>query len=179
MSLRKSFIGAGMAGALLASGAVAYAAGADGPHRPMAGHFDPVAWHKQMCTDHYARNVGRVAYIGAKLSLTDTQRPLFDGWKKTVLDSAKARESDCLARQPKMGEHGNVLERQAQMQQRLRQRLSDLTAEQPSLKALYDALSPEQKQVFDRPGPMGHDGHGPHGHGGWHRHGPQGGNDKA
>jgi hypothetical protein len=57
--------------------------------------------------------------------------------------------------------------------------LSDLTAEQPSLKALYDALSPEQKQVFDRPGPMGHDGHGPHGHGGWHGHGPAGGNDKA
>jgi hypothetical protein len=182
MSLRKTFIGAGIAGALLAGGAVAYAAGADGPHRHMAGNFDPVAWHKQMCTDHYARNVGRVAYIGAKLSLNDTQRPLFDGWKKAVLDSAKSREGECLARQPQMGEHHNVLERQARMQQRLQQRLSDLTAEQPSLKALYDSLSPEQKQVFDRPGPMGHGGHGPNGHGGWHKHGPQGGpagNNKA
>jgi len=178
MSLRNAFIGAGIAGALLASGAVAYA---DGPHRPIAGNFDPVAWHKQMCTDHYARNAGRVAYIKAKLSLTDTQRPLFDGWEKAVLGSAKSRESECLARQPKMGDrHGHtVLERQAQMQQRL----SDLTAEQPSLKALYNSLSPEQKQVFDRPGPMGHGGHGMHGHGGWHKHGPQGGpaggNDKA
>jgi hypothetical protein len=177
MSLRKTFIGAGIAGALLASGAVAYAAGANGPHRHMAGNSDPVAWHKQMCTDRYARSVGRVAYIGTKLSLTDTQRPLFDGWKKAVLDSAKTRESECLARQPKMGgRHGHtVLERQARMQQRLQQRLSDLTAEQPSLKALYDSLSPEQKQVFDRSGRMGHGGHGPHGHGGWHKHGPHGG----
>jgi len=185
MSLRMKLIGAGIAGALLASGAVAYAAGADGMHRHMAGNGHPVEWHKQMCTDHYARNVGRVAYVGAKLSLTDSQRPLFDGWKKAVLDSAKSRESECLARQPDMGEHRghSVLERQARMQQRLQERLSELTAEQPSLKALYDSLSPEQKQVFDRPGPMGHGEHGAHGHGDWHRHGPQGGpadhNDKA
>jgi hypothetical protein len=184
MSLRKILIGTCISGALMATGA-AYAAGADGPHhRHMAGNFDPVAWHKQMCTDRYARNAGRIAYIEAKLSLTGTQRPLFDGWKQAVLGSAKSRESECLARQPKMGErHGhNVIERQARMQQRLQHRLADLTAEQPSLKTLYDSLSPEQKQVFDRRGGMRHGGHGRHGHGGWHKHGPQGpvaGNDKA
>jgi hypothetical protein len=187
MSLRKTLIGACMTGALLAGGATAYAAGADGPqpHRHMAGNFDHVAWHKQMCTDRYARNVGRVAYVGAKLSLTDAQRPLFDGWKQAVLGSAKSRESECLARQPKMGErHGHtVLERQARMQKHLQQRLSEMTAEQPSLKALYDSLSADQKQVFDRRGPMGHGGHDRHGHGGWHKHGPHdgpaAGNDKA
>ena len=47
---------------------------------------------------------------------------------------------------------------------------ADLTAEQPSLKALYDSLSPEQRQVFDRGDRMG----GPQGHGGWHHHGPDG-----
>ena len=176
MSLRNTLIGACIGGALLAAGATAYAADADGAHRHhMAGNFDPVAWHKQMCTDHYARNVGRVAYIEAKLSLTDSQRSLFDGWKQTVLGSAKSREDDCLARQPQMGERHDhsVVERQARMEQRLQHRLADLTAEQPSLKALYDSLSPEQRQVFDRPGPMGHGGHGPHGHGDWHQHGPQ------
>jgi hypothetical protein len=169
---------------LIATGAAAFAADADGPqaHRHMAGNFNPAAWHKQMCTDRYARNVGRVAYIETKLSLTDTQRPLFDGWKQTVLGSAKSRESECLARQPYMGErHGHsVIERQARMQQRLQHRLADLTAEQPSLKTLYDSLSPEQKQVFDRQGPMGQGGHGPHGHGGWHKRGAQNaGNDKV
>jgi len=67
-----------------------------------------------------------------------------------------------------MGErHGHsVIERQARMQQRLQSRLADLTAEQPSLKALYDSLSPEQKQVFDRGDHTEPGGHGPHGHGG-------------
>jgi len=89
-----------------------------------------------------------------------------------VLGSAKSRESACLARQPHMGDmHGhNVIERQARMQDTLQHRLADLTAEQPSLKALYDSLSPEQRQVFDRGDRMG----GPRGHGGWHNHGPHG-----
>jgi hypothetical protein len=186
MSLRKILIGACVSGALFTVGAATQVLAADRPQRSMAGNFDPAAWHKQMCTDRYARNVGRVAYIEAKLSLTDNQRPLFDGWKQSVLGPAKSRESECLARQPHMGGHADrsVIERQAWMQQRLQHRLADLTAEQPSLKALYDSLSPEQKQVFDRPALMGHggrDGHGPHG--GWHQHGPQSGpadgNDKT
>lgn len=181
MSLRKLLLGAGISGALFATGAISHALAADHPRGEMAGNFDPAAWHKQMCTDRYAHNVGRVAYIEAKLSLTDSQRPLFDGWKQTVLGSAKARESTCLASQPHMGERHDrsVIERQARMQQRLQSRLADLTAEQPSLKALYDSLSAEQKQVFDRGNRMGPGGRGPHGHGGWHNHGPQGGPDKA
>lgn len=174
MSLRKIFLSACMSGAIFAGGAASHALAADHP-REMAGKMDMADWHKQMCTDRYAHNVGRVAYIEAKLSLNDTQRPLFDGWKQTVLGSAKARESSCLARQPHMGEHGHsVLERQARMQDRLQHRLADLTAEQPSLKALYDSLSPEQKQVFDRGDRMGTGGHGPQGHGGWHDRSPHG-----
>jgi hypothetical protein len=70
-------------------------------------------------------------------------------------------------------EHGHsVIERQARMQDMLQNRLADLTAEQPSLKTLYDSLSPEQKQVFDHGDRMG--GRGPQGHGGWHNRGPHG-----
>jgi hypothetical protein len=173
MSLRKILLSACVSGAMFAGGAASYALAADHP-REMAGKMDMGDWHKQMCTDRYAHNVGRVAYIEAKLSLNDAQRPLFDGWKQTVLGSAKSRESACLARQPHMGEeHGHsVIERQARMQDMLQHRLADLTAEQPSLKALYDSLSPEQKQVFDHGDRMG--GRGPQGHGGWHDHGPHG-----
>lgn len=177
MSLRKILLGACVSGALFATGATAVLA-ADRPRDPMAGKVDPAAWHKQMCTDHFARDVGRVAYIEAMLSLTDAQRPLFDSWKQAVLGSAKSREGACLSHRADMGkphEH-NILERQAHMQQMLQHRLADLTAEQPSLKALYDSLTPEQKQVFDRGGPMGmHRGpHGMGGHGDWDHHGPMG-----
>jgi hypothetical protein len=173
MSLRKILLSACISGAIFAGGAASHALAADHP-REMAGKMDMADWHKQMCTDRYAQNVGRVAYIEAKLSLNDTQRPLFDGWKQTVLGSAKSRESSCLAHQPDMADmhDRSILERQARMQDMLQHRLADLTAEQPSLKALYDSLSPEQKQVFDQGGRMGD--HGPQGHGGWHNHGPRG-----
>jgi len=179
MFLRKILLSACVSSAMFAVGAASHALAADHP-REMAGKIDSADWHKQMCTDHYAHNVGRVAYIEAKLSLNDTQRPLFDGWKQTVLGSAKSRESSCLAREPHMGEQHdhNVIERQARMQDMLQHRLADLTAEQPSLKALYDSLSPEQKQVFDLGDRMG-PGHGPQGHGGWHNHGAHSAPDKA
>ncbi|HEY2032994.1 MAG TPA: Spy/CpxP family protein refolding chaperone [Rhizomicrobium sp.] len=168
--MRKMLFSACISGALFAGGAISHALAADAPRAGMAGTFDPVEMHKQVCTDHFARDAGRVAYIEAKLSLTDSQRPLFDNWKQTVLDSAKSRESECLARRPPAaGDNGpSVLVRQARMAQRLQRRFAELTTEQPSLSALYASLSPEQKQVFDRPA----GGHGLHG--GWRDHGPQG-----
>lgn len=181
MSIRNLLVGACIGSALFVAGASADVLAADRSHGQMAQNFDPVAWHKQMCVDRYARNAGRVAYVEARLSLTDSQRPLFDSWKQTVLGSAKSRENECLARQPHMGDmhRRNILERQARMQQMMQSRLADLTAEQPSLKTLYDSLSPEQKLVLDHGGPMGMHHGGQHGHGDWHARGPHdGGPDK-
>ena len=183
MSLRKMLIGGCVSAALFATGAATHALAADRPHDRMNGQmdgkFDPAGWHKQMCTDHFARNVGRVAYVEAKLSLNDSQRPLFDSWKQTVLGSAKSREGDCLSRQARpdgMHEH-SIIERQARMQAMLQSRLADMNAEMPSLKALYDSLTPEQKQVFDHGagGDRGMHGHGMRDQGEWHHgeHGPQ------
>lgn len=176
MFLHKILLSACVSGAMFAGCAASYALAADHPHE-MAGKMDVADWHKQMCADRYARSVGRVAYIEAKLSLNDSQRPLFDSWKHTVLGSAKSHESTCLARQPHRGEGHSILERQARMQEMLQSRLADLTAEQPSLKALYDSLSPEQKQVLDRSDRsdrMGSGGYRPRGHGGWRDRGPHG-----
>jgi hypothetical protein len=173
MFQRKILLSACVSGAVFAGGIASQALAADHPDE-MAHKMDVADWHKQMCTDHFARDVGRVAYIEAKLSLTDSQRPLFDGWKQTVLGSAKSREASCLARQARMdGPHDHsILERQAREEDMLQHRLADLTAEQPSLKALYDSLSPEQKQVLDHGDHMG--ARGPHGHGDWHDRGPHG-----
>jgi len=158
-----------MSGVIFAGGAASHALAADHSHE-MVGKLDRAAWHKQMCTDRYAHDVSRVAYIEATLSLSATQRSLFDGWKQTVLDSAKSRESACLARQPQMSAmhaHG-ILERQAHMQDILQHRLADLTAQKPSLKTLYESLSPEQRQILDRGDRIGKVGHGPHGRHGWY-----------
>jgi hypothetical protein len=35
-------------------------------------HGDPAAWHASMCSDHYARAVAKLAYVGAKLDLTES-----------------------------------------------------------------------------------------------------------
>ena len=171
MSLRKILLSAAVSGALFATGAIGHALAADHQRSEMAGKPDPAAWHKQMCTDRYAHNAGRIAFIEPKPSLTDSQRPLFDSWKQTVLGSAKAQENECLARRSQMAHH-NILERQAHMMQRLQHRMADMTAERPSLQALYNALSPEQKKAFERPNQMGAGEHGPHGN--WHDHGPDG-----
>ena len=176
MSFRKMLLSACASGLLFAVGAATHVLAADRSQGEMAGKFDPAAWHQQMCNDRFAQNAGRVAYIEARLSLTDSQRPLFDGWKQTVMGSAKARESECLAHQRQGGPHEHsILERQARIEEMLQHRLADLTAEQPSLKALYDSLSPQQKLVFDRGGPEGHGPHA-HGHGMWlgDHGGPQG-----
>src|SRR5215469_3489461 len=55
-------------------------------------------WHEQMCSDMYARRAGEMAYLEAKLSLTDSQRPLFQSWKDVVLSDAKTRSGECTAR---------------------------------------------------------------------------------
>jgi hypothetical protein len=165
-------------GALCAAPAFAQSAPPDrhGMHDWMAAHKgDMAAWHSRMCSEHYARRVGQIAYLGATLDLNDSQRPLFDSWKNSVLGSAKQGETACLAHAPDMGHPPTALDREARMHAMLEARLAAMDAQKPALEALYQSLSPEQKAALDhmghhhRGGGMdGHDGHG------WHHDGQQG-----
>jgi len=123
---------------------------------------DMAAWHAQRCNDHYAMAAGRLAFVEAKLGITDQQRPLFDHWRDSVLQTAQARKSECLAHPFTPGEHHSVLERTAMMEKRLESRLAALQSQQPALAALYQSLTPQQKTEFDHAhdGRHGHDGHG-------------------
>jgi len=176
MFARKFLLRACASGALTVGGLFGHSFAADAPRDTMPVKFDAASFHKQFCADHYARHVGRMAYLEAKLSLNETQRPLFESWKESVLSSARAHESTCLAHQPDfMHRHAHgFLERQAHMKERLQTRLADITAQEPSLKALYDSLTPDQKQVFDQAGMEGHMGRGRMGPPAWHDHGPHG-----
>ena len=106
---------------------------------------------EQICKDIYARKVGELAFLEAKLSLNANQTPLFARWKQTSLDVAKQRESDCAA--PKQhsearGHRFSVVVRLALEEDLLKKRLADIQAERPALTAFYNSLTPAQKEEF-------------------------------
>ena len=43
---------------------------------------DSAAHRAQFCKDMYARKVGEMAFLEARLSLSAGQQPLFDHWKQ-------------------------------------------------------------------------------------------------
>ncbi len=110
---------------------------------------------EQFCQDLYARKAGELAFLEAKLSLNAKQAPLFARWKQTGLDIAKRRQGDCAtaARGPgARGQRLSIIDRQAREEDRLKKRLADIQTERPALIALYDALTPAQKEAFGRGG---------------------------
>jgi hypothetical protein len=120
----------------------------------MAAHM------KQMCEDRYARDVGRMAYMETRLNLSQSQQPLFARWKAVKLDAAKRHAADCgqRAARPDRKTQGPV-ERMGREQDMLKKRLADLDAERPVLAALYDALTPPQREILS-PGERGMMGDG-------------------
>jgi hypothetical protein len=119
-------------------------------HWQMPSKEDMAAWHAQRCNDRYAHAAGRLAFVEAKLDITDAQRPLFDHWRDAVLQDAQSRKSECLAHQFTPDEQRSIVERTAMMQKRLEGRLAALQSEQPALVALYQSLAPQQKTEFDQ-----------------------------
>ncbi|MEP6830531.1 MAG: Spy/CpxP family protein refolding chaperone [Rhizomicrobium sp.] len=115
----------------------------------MPSPAEMTAQFKQMCEDHYAREAGRMAYLEARLNLTSSEQSLFTRWKTVKLDIAKRDAADC-------GQHmsrpdrkiSTPVERMSREQDMLKKRLADLDAERPVLAALYDALTPKQREAL-------------------------------
>lgn len=122
--------------------------------------------HQDRCAEHYARRAGRLAYLEARLNLTEQQKAAWSKWRQIRLDTAEKRRSACLQHQPNRDEHPTALDREARVEKFLSDRLQTLQASRPALQALYDSLSPEQKVVFDQS--VARRGHHRRGHG-WHR----------
>lgn len=103
-----------------------------------------------LCQDMYARQVGELAYMGAKLDLTASQTGLFDRWKKVRLDIAKRRQGQCATRVTARDRNQapSMIDQMAREQQQLKTRLADLDAERPALETLYNSLSAAQKRQF-------------------------------
>ena len=148
---------AGAAGTLIVTGAFAQTATDTNTHtpamtKPVGPHHDPAemaARMKAMCADRYARAVGRLAYVEAKLDLTPAQQPLFTRWKSVKLDAANSHRAKCGDHDMhKMARQHGVLDRMTREEDMLKNRLAELQAEQPALEALINSLTPEQKRAF-------------------------------
>ena len=110
---------------------------------------------EQLCRDLYARKAGELAFLEAKLSLDAKQAPLFARWKQASLDIAKQAQNDCSsAGRPQLarGHRPSVVDGMAMEENLLKKRLADIQAERPALTALYNALTPAQKEELTRAG---------------------------
>jgi len=126
--------------------------------------------HQRFCTERYARTAGRLAYLEARLELTAEQRPLWEKWHDAAISGADQQRALC--RQSPFGSdtRPTIVQRYAHFGQMTAARAQSLQTAQPALEALYQALSPEQRGVLDRPArEHGHEHH----HDGDRRHGEQ------
>jgi len=118
----------------------------------------------QMCKDIYAHKVGEMAFLETKLALTPAQAPAFGRWKQVSLDIAQRHSGECSSRTAKFGEkmaarkagtRPSVIDRLAREEDRLKGELADLQAERPVMEALYNTLTPEQRNELGHGGLRG------------------------
>jgi hypothetical protein len=106
---------------------------------------------ERFCKERFAREAGFLAYIGAKLDLNAQQQPLWGTYHQAMMDAAGKQRQACVENILPPGSHLTVLERRDRAQKMLQARLDRLQATRPSLEALYQSLSPEQRRLMDRP----------------------------
>lgn len=112
-------------------------------HRMM--HRNP----QERCEERLAWRAAMRAYTEAKLDLTPEQRPLWDRVQNIAQTEQQKERQLCAALKP--GGETTVLDRLDRMQQSLSTRLEALQAAKPAVQALYQALTPEQREIFDHP----------------------------
>ena len=113
--------------------------------RRMMARGDP----QERCTDRLARRAARLAYVQVKLNLTAEQRPLWDRVQSAAQTEGQKEAQLCASLKP--GAEPTVLDRMDRMQQFLSARLDALQSEKPAVQALYQALTPEQQAILNRP----------------------------
>jgi periplasmic protein CpxP/Spy len=107
---------------------------------------------QQRCEDRIARRAAYVAYMVTKLKLTAEQQPLWDK-VSTGLHAARDKELQFCAsiKPPEQRKQATVLDRTERLEQYLSMRLQNVQQVRPAMTQLYQALTPEQKAVIDRP----------------------------
>jgi hypothetical protein len=128
---------------------------AGGDRRDRMANFNP----KAFCLDHVARRAGNRTYLKIKLDLKAEQMAAWDAFAKAS-DTADVKDTArCNALPSEMKERPTYVDRLTMEENYMKARVERIEGVRPTLTALYDTLSPEQKAVLDRPRPMGGMGH--------------------
>ncbi len=135
------------------------AAGAE--RRDRAAAFNP----KSMCLNQIARRAGNRTYIKVRLELKPEQMTAWNAFAKASDDADVKDTARCNALPTEMKERPNYVDRLTMEETVMKARVERIEAVKPTLLAMYNTLSPEQKAVLDRPRPMG-GAMGGHHHGG-------------
>jgi hypothetical protein len=128
------------------------------PAGPRAGRTPPTAEQRaarltQFCDDMKARQAARFTFVEERLKLTAAQKPLFDRWKAAEQSVQAAHQADCAKPLPARDANAprpSLTERNARMEEMLKTRLADLEKVRGPQEALYNALSDDQKMLFER-----------------------------
>ena len=104
---------------------------------------------QERCMDRLARHAARLAYVETKLNLTTQQQPLWDKVHSAAQTEEQKERQLCTSLKP--GTESTMLDRMDRMQQFLSARIEGLQAAKPAVQALYQALTPEQQAVLNRP----------------------------
>ena len=99
------------------------------------------------CVHDYQVRLSHLGELGARLKLTAQQQPLFDAWRKVMVESFHAMPCP----PPPTGLSVPAPERVANQLKMLGVMLDGLQREKPAVEALYAALSPAQRAIFDGP----------------------------
>jgi hypothetical protein len=113
-------------------------------------HREMMRWNpQQRCIDRLAWRAARRAYVETELNLTPEQRPLWD--KLQSIAQGEQQKERQLCNQLKPESELTMLDRLDRAQQFLSARLDALQTAKPAVQTLYQALTPEQKEIFDHP----------------------------
>ena len=104
---------------------------------------------QERCVERLAWRAARRAYVETKLNLTAEQRPLWDKVQSAAQAEEQKERQLCASLKP--GTDQSLLDRMDRMQQFLSARLDGLQSAKPSVQALYQSLTPEQRAILDHP----------------------------
>ena len=132
-----------------------------GPANTGPERVRPAFSPKAFCEERIARRIGHRAYLKAKLDLKPDQMSAWDAFQKVADEASTKEKARCAALPTEIKDPPSFADRMNRREQMMKSRLESAEAVKPTLLALYDKLSPDQKAVLDRP-MMGHRGMGRH-----------------
>jgi len=115
----------------------------------------PAVSPQKMCVEQVARKIGARAYLKAMLDLKPEQMQAWNAFEKAADEASAKDKARCASLPTEMKDRPNFADRYTQREEMMKARLDSIEAVKPSLLALYASLTPDQKQLMDRPMMMG------------------------